>query len=840
MALIGRSDVIEECVGDLSDGRSVLIIGARGLGKTALLDAVAQYLGDGSAPVVRISGADGASDVSLVPFAGLLSRLSLAGMPTLEVYARVPLELIATQSRLVVDDADLLDASSLVLVEHMARAGVPVLAAVSQREAVPRSIASDAERGMWVLRNLEPLDIDSLVSLAAEALGGEPSAESASALVVRANGSPKVLLELAAVAAVGARATPAGITLGPHLATRESAQRWAETRAGLDSAAVVAIERIAIAGSLPLEAIDDLVLTALRQAGLVAVGDRVELSSRVFHDAVLDSMSEALARRRCADVADLLNSVDGAAHHVAVAALSARAGRTLDLAAATLAADHALRDGRPDCALEIADAVEGSVSADPHLALIRGASLSALERLDEAEDALADAVGDTDEWAFRLCQELGLLYAVRRGQPGVAVERVQEALAGVRDAELRAVIEGELVKWRLMAGTPGTAPEHLTPSASADLTVGMALIQAMVASLDGPPAVAFEIVERGKQALAAAARPTRHARELLALSEFLARCFDGQLGAAEEAATHSRRAALLDADSALGLWEYASGELAIHTGRFAAAEAFARRAVIHLTWRDFTGLRAPAMALHAAAAARLGHSHAATKAIAALPEGAEADVKVALHLARVESERRLRARDLSEAARLLSHAGARAVNESHRHLGVLVLDEAWIVTPTQSLAAQLSEHAESGALAAMLVRRTQAYHSRDIDALLSVAGEFAIAGVAGRAMHTEELAATLLDMEGRVHDARRIRAKHRATRSYGQVAAWPEGRADVSLTAREREIAVLAAARVRSKEVATRLGLSVRTVDNHLGNVFRKLGIQGRDELADALAAADV
>ncbi len=840
MSLIGRSDVIEECVGDLSDGRSVLMIGARGLGKTALLDAVSRYLGEGPTPVVRISGADGASDIPLAPFAGLLSQLSLASMPALEVYARVPLEMIANQSRLVVDDADLLDASSLVLVEHIARAGVPVIATVSDQEVVSRSIASDAERGLWVLRDLEPLDIDSLVSLAAEALGGEPSAESASALVVRADGSPRVLLELAAVAGVGARGTPAGIMLGPHLATRESAQRWAETRAGLDSAAVVAIERVAIAGALPLEAFDDLVLTALRQGGLVRVGDSVELSSRVFHDAVLDTMSDALAKRRCAEVADLLDGIDREAHDVAIAKLSSRAGRTLDLAPATLAADHALRDGRPDFALEIAEAVDASVSTDPHLSLVRGASLSALERLDEAELALADAVSDTDEWAFRLCQELGLLHAVRRSQPGVAVERVEEALVGVRDAELRAVIKGELVKWRLMAGTPGTAPDQLTPSASADLNVGMALIQAMVASLDGPPSVALEIVERGTQALAAAERPTRHARELLALSEFLARCFDGQLRAAEEAATESRRAALVDADSALGLWEYASGELAIHTGRFAEAEAFARRAVIHLTWRDFTGLRSPAMALHAAAAARLGHSHAANKAIASLPEGAEGDVKVALHVARVEAERRLRVRDLSEAARLLSQAGARAINESHRHLGVQVLDEAWMVTPTESMASQLAEHADSGALATILVRRTEAYHSRDIDALLEVAGDLAIAGVAGRVMHAEELAATLLDAEGHVHDARRIRAKHRATRSYGQVAAWPEGRADVSLTVREREIAVLAAARVRSKEVAARLGLSVRTVDNHLGNVFRKLGIQGRDELADALAAADV
>ena len=46
-----------------------------------------------------------------------------------------------------------------------------------------------------------------------------------------------------------------------------------------------------------------------------------------------------------------------------------------------------------------------------------------------------------------------------------------------------------------------------------------------------------------------------------------------------------------------------------------------------------------------------------------------------------------------------------------------------------------------------------------------------------------------------------------------------------------------AAARLRSKEIADRCRLSVRTVDNHLARVYRKLGVTGRDDLPDALAA---
>ena len=58
------------------------------------------------------------------------------------------------------------------------------------------------------------------------------------------------------------------------------------------------------------------------------------------------------------------------------------------------------------------------------------------------------------------------------------------------------------------------------------------------------------------------------------------------------------------------------------------------------------------------------------------------------------------------------------------------------------------------------------------------------------------------------------------------------------LTAREREVATLAAAGLTSREIAGRLVVSVRTVDNHLQRAYRKLGVTRREELADLLAAA--
>ncbi|MGH2944004.1 MAG: response regulator transcription factor, partial [Solirubrobacteraceae bacterium] len=52
------------------------------------------------------------------------------------------------------------------------------------------------------------------------------------------------------------------------------------------------------------------------------------------------------------------------------------------------------------------------------------------------------------------------------------------------------------------------------------------------------------------------------------------------------------------------------------------------------------------------------------------------------------------------------------------------------------------------------------------------------------------------------------------------------------LTFREREVALLAAGGLSSRQIADRLVISTRTVDNHLQRAYRKLGIASREHLA--------
>ncbi|OUZ09112.1 hypothetical protein BHE97_11455 [Aeromicrobium sp. PE09-221] len=55
------------------------------------------------------------------------------------------------------------------------------------------------------------------------------------------------------------------------------------------------------------------------------------------------------------------------------------------------------------------------------------------------------------------------------------------------------------------------------------------------------------------------------------------------------------------------------------------------------------------------------------------------------------------------------------------------------------------------------------------------------------------------------------------------------------LTSRQREIALLVRAGLSNREIAERLTLSVRTVDTHVGNIFERLGVGTRSDLASVL-----
>jgi DNA-binding NarL/FixJ family response regulator len=57
----------------------------------------------------------------------------------------------------------------------------------------------------------------------------------------------------------------------------------------------------------------------------------------------------------------------------------------------------------------------------------------------------------------------------------------------------------------------------------------------------------------------------------------------------------------------------------------------------------------------------------------------------------------------------------------------------------------------------------------------------------------------------------------------------------VQLTPREREIALLVTEGRTNKDIGVRLGISRRTVDNHVASIFNRLSIRARWQLTNDL-----
>ena len=89
---------------------------------------------------------------------------------------------------------------------------------------------------------------------------------------------------------------------------------------------------------------------------------------------------------------------------------------------------------------------------------------------------------------------------------------------------------------------------------------------------------------------------------------------------------------------------------------------------------------------------------------------------------------------------------------------------------------------------------------------------------------------------GREAAAALVRAARLHSRCEQAAIPWAAGFAtSEALTSREQQIAFFAAAGASDATIAAELGISIRTVQNHLNHAYRKLAVTGRHALADAL-----
>ncbi|MEV6332972.1 LuxR C-terminal-related transcriptional regulator [Streptomyces sp. NPDC051909] len=259
--------------------------------------------------------------------------------------------------------------------------------------------------------------------------------------------------------------------------------------------------------------------------------------------------------------------------------------------------------------------------------------------------------------------------------------------------------------------------------------------------------------------------------------------------------------------------------------------------------RAYGHFRAYSMAMSglAACAALVGDLHAAVSAQAehvprpgmSLFAGEDLLGKAWLHAARAETSR---AREvLTEAAEAAAASGLLPA-EALFLTDVARLGGAAAVAPRLSALAAASD----GALNQARAHFASTLAEGDPDKLLGAAEELSLIGTD---LLAAEAATTASAIWRRKNQPRRATAAARqaeASASRCEGASTPlltPAEVTAALSAREREIALLAAAGTASKDIAAILHLSVRTVDNHLQHAYTKLGVSTRRQLRDVLAA---
>jgi DNA-binding CsgD family transcriptional regulator len=330
-------------------------------------------------------------------------------------------------------------------------------------------------------------------------------------------------------------------------------------------------------------------------------------------------------------------------------------------------------------------------------------------------------------------------------------------------------------------------------------------------------------------------------RPYLLMSHGTALLLAGRLGQARRAVERGYQDTLAVGD--LGLvaqWAALRGLLARLRGDLPAAVASVREAVSLTEQQDPLRLRRFYRMLLAGVLAHTGTPEAGDWLRRA--DALAGDVP-RIHAPQAELSRAWVAASAGETGRAadLAMRGARLARDA----GLLAVE-----------ALALHDAARHGAARRVRTRLAELAAVLDGDLVVAYA-ESAVALADGDGPRLERIAARFADLDAALLAAEAMAAAARALRAAGAVehavrareravalaGRCPQARTpglilgirtDV-LTPRERHVAALAAARMSSPDISVRLGISVRTVDNHLGRIYGKLGVTCRQELAALL-----
>jgi DNA-binding CsgD family transcriptional regulator len=850
--------LIAQAMGDPAVA-GIVVAGEAGVGKSRL---ALEALGQADPERYVVKGAVATRATRPIPL-GALAQLLPADLPSANLLRAATEALVAVgdERRLVlaIDDAHLLDDVSAALLHQVVHGGAAFVQ-LTLRSGEP---APDPITGLWKERTIERFDLLPLSPLEVEqvlmaALDGQVDSTTTARLWRATGGNALLLRELVVAGLDQGALTDAGEvwrwqgpwTMAPRLLELISARLER-----LDEDELRVLELLAYGDPLGLDLLASLVpmraVETLEAQGLLGVEqNRRRTLARPAHPLY----AEALRRRS--------PSLRARARQRELAEATRRFGARRRQDELQLAIWQMAIGGDAEPRMLVSGARQAWAAFDAPLAerLARaafegGAGVEAAQflsdllvyggRATEAEELLAALPlrpsGGEEHARLELARAFNLFWGL---------DRVEEAMRLLADAERslteRAWQEG-------IIGTRGRFQAH-----AGQYTAALQLLDRL---LDRPPALepteAAALMSRALAAgvhgrLAAAANDVKRARRLASrwreevpwlgdmveVAGYLPQALGGDLTGAAETAARLHEAAVEHPDYPFSqvVWCTLRGQAARLRGRVQDALRWLREG-----WQQSgqhePGAFAPLCAAELAHAAALARDHdLADRALADAQARRRASQAIFDPWVDIAATWVDAARGATDQAVQQTLACARRARETGAlAFEPIALHDAVRLGAARQVVDQLVELATraEGRLVGLHAAHALAAARHDGQSLDQVASSFAAADASLLAAEAAAQAALAHRRAGRQASARASAASSARWLEACQ-GAWTPALGTLEaprLTRRELQIAKLASQGLRNRDIAERLGTSVRTVDNHLHQAYAKLGIGGRGEL---------